>query len=168
MGFNTKIESVIGRRIPVPQSWREVEQSHANRGVMVGGGSEAGAAAPSADEAQYKSMAKKAADAGGGGGFVAMECKPAFIFGHVFGLLSGSLLSHRPSQIFVTCRFFFYHFLGNENGESYVLQDDSKPSSSDPDDPRKLPEGAGKWDKFKWIVSYPIHTLCIFTIPGDD
>ena len=85
MGFNTKIESVIGRRIPVPQSWREVEQSHANRGVMVGGGSEAGTAASAADEAKYKSMAKKAADAGGGGGFVAMECKPHFIYGHFIG-----------------------------------------------------------------------------------
>ena len=47
-----------------------------------------------------------------------------------------------------------------------MLQDDSKPSASDPEDPRKLPEDAGKWVKFKWVVSYPIYTLCIYTIPG--
>ena len=34
MGFNTQIESAIGRKIPVPQSWRDVDQSSANKGVV--------------------------------------------------------------------------------------------------------------------------------------
>ena len=72
-----QIESVIGRKIPVPQSWRDVAQSHANQGVMSGNLDNPRSPGGAADDAQYKSMAKaqKAADAGGGGGFVAMECK---------------------------------------------------------------------------------------------
>ena len=56
---------------------------------------------------------------------------------------------------------------GNENGESYVLQSDTPHQTSDPQDKRKLKEDAGKLDKFKWFISYPIYTLSMYTIPGE-
>ena len=65
MGFSSKIEAVIADRLPVPQSWRDVQKQ---------GGIDADKM--DADrEANYKNMEKNS-NGGEGGGFVTVECKP--------------------------------------------------------------------------------------------
>ena len=35
-------------------------------------------------------------------------------------------------------------------------------------DPRTKPDPtAGKWEKFKWAVMYPLYTISAWTIPGE-
>ena len=44
-------------------------------------------------------------------------------------------------------------------------QNDDEPSKME--DPRAKPgPNAGKWEKFKWAVTYPLYTLSSLTIPG--